>query len=142
MANTNQYMTSYMKLRRIKRREKIIAHLGGKCSKCGTNENLEINHIDPRKKSHNIGKIQDGVWEKILEELEKCELLCKEHHKEVTKEQYKKGLMPPPWNKNTAVKHHGTARKYSEDSCRCDLCKKAKKLYRSNLIKYSDRVYI
>ena len=140
MANTNEYMTNYMKLRRIKRRLKIIAHLGGKCSICGTDKNLEINHINPKEKTYNIGKIQDGVWEKILEELKKCELLCKDHHKEVTKQQYKKGLMPPPWNKNTAIKNHGTTRKYSEDGCRCNDCVKAKKLYRKGLIKYSEKV--
>lgn len=140
MEYKNKYMANYMKLRRVKRREKVIAHLGGKCSICGTNENLEINHINPKEKSHNIGDIQDGVWEKIIEELEKCELLCVEHHKQVTKEQYKKGLMPPPWNKNTAVRFHGSARKYSEDGCRCEPCIKAKKLYRQKKIKYSDIV--
>lgn len=140
MANTNEYMSSYMKLRRIKRREKIISYLGGKCCKCGLTINLEINHINPKEKSYNIGKIQDSAWEKILGELKKCELLCKQHHLEATRQQYKDGLLPPPWNKNTSILLHGSARMYSEMKCRCNSCKTAKILYRNKKIKYSEAI--
>lgn len=56
--------------------------LGGKCSKCGSCENLQFHHIDETTKSFNIGKLMNYSKEKVLNELSKCVLLCKDcHHK-------------------------------------------------------------
>lgn len=49
------------------------------CKKCGSKKNLEVDHIDPKKKlSHRIWS-----WSKKRREaeLKKCQVLCKDCHK-------------------------------------------------------------
>lgn len=68
----NKEKTAYKNLR-----ENAINELGGKCVKCGTESNLEFNHIDPlNKKMEASGKsnLRKG-------EYKKCELLCKSCHR-------------------------------------------------------------
>lgn len=50
-------MRKYMLARYHKRRAEAIRKLGGKCVKCGSEENLEIDHIDPTTKSFEISKL-------------------------------------------------------------------------------------
>lgn len=101
-----------MATRRKKHREKCINFLGNKCSECGTNENLEIDHIDRKNKLFQLsGKGLDFCWDKIMIELHKCQLFCHECH----------------LNKSYAVgdlkkAQHGSYRKYIS-GCRCNLCK-------------------
>ena len=56
--------------------------LGGKCAVCGTVEDLEFDHIDPKTKTGPIGRLVNGAWETVVAEIEKCQLLCKPHHQE------------------------------------------------------------
>lgn len=72
--------TETQRLRRRERRKILIEHLGGKCSGCGTTENLQFDHLDRTKKSFNIGKCLDYSLEKLLPEIEKCQLLCYDCH--------------------------------------------------------------
>lgn len=72
-----------------KRRKQIkkmsVAYLGGKCEKCGYKkfvEVLEFHHKDPSVKSFTIASSQHIGWEKIRKELDKCQLLCSNCHKE------------------------------------------------------------
>lgn len=125
-----------MQNHRIERRAKMVKMLGSVCTRCGTSENLEFNHIDPTLKEFNILNIWDGPWSKILEELEKCELLCHIHHLEATQEQWKSGQLVPQVPATAFT--HGTARMYSESKCRCADCREAKKLYREGKTRYGD----
>ena len=74
-----------------------IEHAGGKCMKCGYNkypEVLEFHHKDPSQKSFGIG--QKGLtrsWQKVKAEIEKCNLLCANCHREEHVEERKK-LIP------------------------------------------------
>lgn len=64
------------------RRAKGIELLGGKCVLCGATEELELDHIDPATKfTHRIFSYN---WNKINEELAKCQLLCVPCHFEKT----------------------------------------------------------
>lgn len=58
-----------------------------KCIKCGSNKQLEIDHIDPKT------KVEHRIWSwkesKRLLELSKCQILCNKHHLEKTIEQIK-----------------------------------------------------
>ena len=80
--------------RRIKsvsdRRKKIkvmaIEYLGGKCERCGYNDCVaafDFHHKDPSKKDFSISSGgRTRSWEKIKKELDKCELLCANCHRE------------------------------------------------------------
>jgi 5-methylcytosine-specific restriction endonuclease McrA len=52
----NEYMRVYMAGRYEKRRSQAIEDLGGKCAECGSGDDLEIDHINPREKSFNLAK--------------------------------------------------------------------------------------
>ena len=68
---------------------KAIQYLGGKCRRCGYHKSkyaLEFNHLDPKKKKYEPTRLfHEGIcWERVKEEIDKCELLCSNCHKEVT----------------------------------------------------------
>lgn len=135
-------MALYMKERRKTRRNKLIEMFGGCCSECGTTENLEFNHIDRTTRSFVLsGCYLDRPWNKILDEAKKCELLCKAHHVERTREQYATGQIIQHNSKKHLPYEHGTMRMYQEMHCRCDDCKYAKKLYRSKKTTYSEIIH-
>tara|TARA_B100000427_G_scaffold288133_1_gene263131 strand:+ start:60 stop:464 length:405 start_codon:yes stop_codon:yes gene_type:complete len=60
--------------------------LGGKCAICEASENLEFDHIDPKTKSFNPTRYVTGGKPKdlVMEEFKKCQLLCRECHKNKT----------------------------------------------------------
>lgn len=62
-------------------RKHLIEALGGKCSKCGSTKNLEIDH---KKALFNGGKDQ----------MDNLQLLCKKHHSEKTSEDFNKAIKP------------------------------------------------
>ena len=78
-------MNNYMKSRYHRRREEAFELLGGKCQSCSTEDNLCIDHIDPHTKSFPISKMWSVAYSRFLEELKKCQLLCKRCHREKTK---------------------------------------------------------
>lgn len=57
-----------------------MQYLGGVCAHCGTTENLEFDHIDPQTKTSPINALLSYRWERIVEELNKCQLLCSACH--------------------------------------------------------------
>lgn len=70
----------------LKRKQKAVDFLGGKCKKCGYKKTivaLTFHHRDPSEKEFEIGKIKDHAWEKVLKELKKCDLLCFNCHMEL-----------------------------------------------------------
>lgn len=72
------------KIRRHRTKQKAIDYLGGKCNRCGYNENivaLEFHHIDPNEKEFQIGSVSNKSWESIINEIKKCELLCSNCHR-------------------------------------------------------------
>ena len=69
-----------------KNRQLCIEMLGGQCVICGTTDNLEFDHHNPLHKSLNISnhlvKTDALDVKELIEELDKCQLLCKScHHK-------------------------------------------------------------
>jgi hypothetical protein len=71
---------------RRRQKQKIVEYLGGACSTCGYSRciaALEVHHIDPTQKKFAISV--SGVprsWDKVLEEIKKCKLLCANCHRE------------------------------------------------------------
>ncbi len=72
--------------RRKKTKRMAVEHMGGKCIVCGYSkypEVLEFHHRDPSTKEFNLGL--GGLtrsWERIKREVEKCDLLCANCHRE------------------------------------------------------------
>lgn len=107
------YIAAYRKKRYAERKVEIIELLGGSCKKCGSVSNLEVDHIDPKKKKFEVmANCWCMAWPKLLEEIKKCQLLCESCHIE-------KGA--------TAKGTHGTLSSYRY--CKCDLCRGAHNEY-------------
>jgi len=65
------------------KREKAIEYLGGKCVSCGFDKfkcSLDIHHLDPSKKDESFASHRGWSWERLLNELKGCKLLCKNCH--------------------------------------------------------------
>lgn|SRR3990167_8159070 len=62
------------------------------CVDCGETDKVvfELDHIDPKLKSFSISQaVRLGHrWDKVLEELQKCQVLCANCHKRRTAKQY------------------------------------------------------
>lgn len=71
---------------RRRRKEALVAYAGGACVECGYDRCLDaltFHHRDPAAKDFSISS--DGTprsWEKQLEEIAKCDLLCANCHAE------------------------------------------------------------
>lgn len=100
-----------------KRREAIFDYLGGRCAECGTADNLEVDHIDKTQKQFNISSKLSVKNNK--EELDRCQLLCKTHHRE-----------------KTAIENsgftHGTVYGWMKAKCACSDCLTHKRLWQNN----------
>lgn len=86
MKITNTY--KYQKLRGLKRKIELIEYKGGHCLHCGYSKNisaLEFHHIDPTQKDYQLDmrKLSNTSMIKLMEEVEKCELLCANCHREL-----------------------------------------------------------
>lgn len=107
MGYTGEQKREYQRAWAQQRRDAwLTAH--GPCP-CGSHENLEIDHIDPAKKSHPI------IWTwsraRLDAELEKCQVLCRACH-------LKKSVAF-----RAAKLRHGTSTMYEDHGCRCDACR-------------------
>lgn len=128
-------MSTYMKQRRENRRNQLIELKGGCCNTCSSTQDLQFDHTKASDKSFTLsGAGLDKAWATILDEVKKCVLLCHPCHtlKSLASKDFQGGH-----NKNTDPFLHGTARMYSEQQCRCDQCKKSKKLYRDKQLSYT-----
>jgi len=85
-------------LRRYRVKKKAVEYLGGCCERCGWSghfSGLDFHHIEPNEKdfSPSAMELAKKSWEKVKNELDKCELLCAlchrlEHSKYDLLEQY------------------------------------------------------
>jgi 5-methylcytosine-specific restriction endonuclease McrA len=108
------YDGEYRKSRYGEMIERAVHHLGGCCAHCGSDVELEFDHIDPQTKSFEITSRTCLSWERIAEELAKCQLLCSICHKVKSDTE---GQVP----------HGGGAA--GRRRCKCDLCRAKKREY-------------
>jgi hypothetical protein len=74
---------------RYKKKVMAVEYLGGKCSRCDYDKSfrcLAFHHIDPSEKDTSIADIRTRSWDTIVEELDKCVLLCHNCHGEIHEE--------------------------------------------------------
>lgn len=65
------------------KRLRAIKELGGRCISCGFDRfscSLDLHHKDRKGKDPNYRSMRGWSWQKILLELKKCVLLCKNCH--------------------------------------------------------------
>ncbi len=106
---TIKQKNDYAKKYYIKKIEKYKKYLGGKCMSCGSEDNLEFDHINPNTKEFTITKKPTYSWSVIKKELDKCQLLCRECHYKKTKN-------------NFPVRKHGTWGMIRRGRCKCKIC--------------------
>lgn len=96
----------------------------GPCAVCGTWDNLQVDHIDPRTKAVSTTSVVWGWSDEARRETElsKCQVLCDSCHKDKTAAQ------------KAMVVSHGTYTMYNNPryKCRCDLCVEAFRIYQHN----------
>lgn len=128
--NTYEYQT----MRALKRKFFLISLRGGKCNNCGYNKNLsafDFHHIDPNTKKTQLDQrsLSNSSMKIIMEEFEKCEVLCANCHRErhspdLDIENVKNRIMNFEENDWNEVKKE---RKYFCDDCGCEKSKWGKK---------------
>jgi 5-methylcytosine-specific restriction endonuclease McrA len=72
---------------RRRRKEKLVAMLGGKCVKCGYKKSiaaLSFHHLNPKEKSFDLSHNGNLLhsWEEVVVEALKCQILCLNCHAE------------------------------------------------------------
>lgn len=75
-----------LKKRRFEQRLRIIEYKGGKCERCdvvGSPAIYDLHHRDPAKKEFQVNTKNLHKWEHIVDEIDKCHLLCANCHREV-----------------------------------------------------------
>ena len=86
-ADRRQYLIKAVHKRRRKIRDMALEYKDNSCDICGYNrcsDALEFHHLDPSKKDFSISR--NGYtrsWVKVQSELDKCQLLCANCHREV-----------------------------------------------------------
>jgi hypothetical protein len=71
---------------RNRQKQKAVEYLGGRCVKCGYNKSLaalDFHHIDPLTKEWKPTRLMSYRWEIVKQELDKCELICANCHREL-----------------------------------------------------------
>lgn len=103
-------MKAYMKNRYRQKMDEFINLKGGKCVECGSINRLNFHHVDQSNKKFVISKKWSA--KDILDELDKCVLLCEKCHKR---------------KHFNAKGKHGTLSSYRY--CKCNLCRAAVNKY-------------
>jgi hypothetical protein len=85
-----QQRNKIMSTWRNKLRKRAVEYKGGKCEieGCGYNaciDALEFHHENPEEKEYTIARYPYG-WGRLKKELDKCKLVCSNHHKEIHRE--------------------------------------------------------
>jgi hypothetical protein len=118
----NGYMSEYMRNRYHSLMNEARARLGGRCVVCGSEDDLEMDHIDPATKLFTVSNGCSRPSSEFWAEVEKCQLLCSSHHAEKTAREASVG--------------HGEG-KSGKRNCPCDRCRAKKAEYmRGNAERY------
>lgn len=116
-------------------RNYMLTYLGGKCVVCGTTQNLEVDHIDPKLKTAEFKSMTTYSIRRKQKELNNAQLLCNRHHREKTL-----SMKDVPQNHSNNNGKHGSGYMYIQKGCRCALCGLWRRSHRAGLVTYADVV--
>jgi hypothetical protein len=71
--------------RRVQTKERCVQYKGGRCLVCGYSKclrALEFHHRDRTLKEFSLGGKMSWKWERLTIELDKCDMLCSNCHRE------------------------------------------------------------
>lgn len=108
----------YRSQRYLRMKKVYLDYLGGVCSACGSDEELEFDHIIPGSQSFRIGARMHLNKQTVLNELNKCQLLCRRCH-----------LHKSIKERGHNIAEHGSPGMYNNYKCRCERCREAWRLY-------------
>lgn len=118
---SKDYHRKYNRERYHRIRAEVVDKLGGVCAKCGSAEDLQVDHTNPSEKAFDSKKWLNVSSDVLWKEIEKCQLLCSKCHTEKTISD--RGQSP-------AKNSHGTLSSYRYcGPPKCEACKKAKRDY-------------
>lgn len=133
----NDYHKEYQRTYQLNKyrawRIEALIKLGGKCVVCGSTEKLDIDHINAYEKKYQISSLFSRKKEDQDKELAKCQLLCDKHHISKTKSNRE---APQTFSTNEDI--HGSGYMYTQQKCKCFLCRAWNKAYKKKLISYKD----
>lgn len=123
MGYTGQAKRAYQLAWMMRRRDEWMKE-NGPCACCGSDDRLEIDHIDPTTKVMNPSTLWSRKADVREVELAKCQVLCYSCHMEKTLTWRMKEVPP-----------HGTRARYMriEYKCRCVECRRANAEYSRSL---------
>lgn len=86
-SNSRHQHYEAQRARGMKRKLDLVERAGGACTRCGYKKNsaaLQFHHVDESDKSFELDtrNCSNRSWEALLEEFEKCVLLCANCHME------------------------------------------------------------
>ncbi len=115
----------YIKRRYLLMKVKAVNHKGGKCIKCGYNNCVAamiFHHRDPKTKDFDWSHLRKQSWKRIIEELDKCDLLCCRCHSEI---HYDKSILEEAVQWMAEKKHTTKGTKVSGEIGYCKYCNKS-----------------
>jgi len=89
LAKTKKLRNKRVRRYSIRSKQRAVDFFGGKCQRCGYSKSicaLTFHHRNPEEKESDIGALNRRTWSKIVNELNKCDLLCFNCHMEVHEE--------------------------------------------------------
>lgn len=115
----------YLNDRYADQRNAMYSYLGGVCVVCGSTQQLEIDHIDWRKKSFPVGRLWPvKKLAEVYNELDKCQLLCRPHHLEKSSRDQREIAA-----ETRAPFKHGTMYSFMKMKCFCEECNNARDMF-------------
>ena len=83
-AENKESVLQKQKEKKRARKQDAISYLGGACKECNGEFHpavFEFHHRDPATKDRDPSKLLQLKWERVKEELDKCDLLCANCHR-------------------------------------------------------------
>jgi hypothetical protein len=112
-----EHNKAYLLDRYYKQRRSFFEYLGQfNCVQCGSEEELQFDHIDPRNKLFTIGKLWPTKFlPLVFKELDKCQVLCKPCHDKKSAKQHSQRILDIGFS-------HGTIYGFMKKKCKCESC--------------------